>query len=513
MTIACNGELEASRAGSTHDKDLRFLASPLLTAALVGVAVVQQALGHIDSDVSWFLTLAEKYLNGNLAANSMVDPNPPIAFLSLVPAFPLARLLHVRVEAALVALVFVFALLSIGLSAHILRFGAERSARDRGLLLNCAIYVLLVTPALVFAQREHLALLAMAPMLAALAVDRGGRHLPNAARLVAGLGCAIAITFKPFFALAIILPALMIAWRERSPRVLLTLEMLTTGIASIAAAVVVGVLFPTYATRIVSFGVDVYGAAHESLINFLAKTLAPYYVASAIGLLVVARGVPARIEARTAFLASLGFFLCFVAQRKGWINHAYPAMALLFVAWLLHALDEARHGRGEAHPLVRLFFLPLLIASPFCFGGAGQWSDREEYPGLLAAVASNAPPRPRVIALAFDCNVGHPLTRRLNGEWVGHPCSLWTTSFVDQLLESGADGDYRARLAAYRREDLTVFASDVEVGRPDVIIVETAYLREWSKRQPEIAGVLDSFEKAAAAGDVEVWTRRANPAR
>ncbi|HEY8070446.1 MAG TPA: hypothetical protein VIE47_00540, partial [Methylocystis sp.] len=253
------------------------------------------------------------------------------------------------------------------------------------------------------------------------------------------------------------------------------------------------------------------GVAHESLINFLAKTLAPYYVACAIGLLILARGVPKGIEARTAFLASLGFFLCFVLQRKGWINHAYPAMALLFLAWLSHALDLAREEPGVAHPLVRFFFVPLLIASPFCFGGGGQWADAEEHPGLLAAAASHAPPRPRVIALAFNCDVGHPLTRRLHGQWVGHPCSLWTTSYVDQLLNSSAsDPAYRARLAEYRRRDLTTFARDVEEGRADVVVVESPRLREWSAKQPEIAGVLASFEKTGEAGEIEVWTRRAD---
>ncbi len=511
MSVAFNPELGSSRDDAAQNRDLRILASPLLSVALIVAAIAQQASGHIDSDVSWFLTLAEKFLDGRFSPDDMVDPNPPIAILSLVPAFPLAHLLHAPVEAVLVALVLVFALLSIGLCGYILRFGAARSALERGLLLNGAIYLLLVTPALIFAQREHLALLAMAPMLAALAVDRGEDGPPRVVRVLAGLGCAIAISFKPFFALAVVLPALAVAWRERSIRVFLTPQMLTAGAVSVLLALSVVVFFPVYSASITAFGLDVYGVAHESLINFLAKTLAPYYVACAIGLLILARGVPKGLEARTAFLASLGFFLCFVLQRKGWINHAYPAMALLFLAWLAHALDLARKEPGVAHPLVRFFFVPLLIASPFCFGGGGQWADAEEHPGLLAAAASRAPPRPRVIALAFNCDVGHPLTRRLHGQWVGHPCSLWTTSYVDQLLNSSpSDPAYRARLAEYRRRDLTTFARDVDEGRADVIVVESSRLREWSAKQPEIAGVLASFEKTGEAGEIEVWTRRAN---
>jgi len=50
----------------------------------------------------------------------------------------------------------------------------------------------------------------------------------------------------------------------------------------------------------------------------------------------------------------------------------------------------------------------------------------------------------------------------------------------------------------------------VDEGRADVIVVESPRLREWSARQPEIAGVLAPFEKTGDAGEIEVWTRRAN---
>src|ERR1019366_6507118 len=128
MSVAFNPELGSSRDDAARNRDLRFLASPLLGVALIAIAIAQQASGHIDSDVSWFLTLAEKFLDGRFSPDDMVDPNPPIAILSLIPAFPFARLLHAPVEAVLVALVLVFALLSLGLCGYILCFGASRSA-------------------------------------------------------------------------------------------------------------------------------------------------------------------------------------------------------------------------------------------------------------------------------------------------------------------------------------------------------------------------------------------------
>jgi hypothetical protein len=59
---AVNTELGSSRDDAARNRDSRILASPLLSVALIAVAIAQQVRGHIDSDVSWFLTLAEKFL-------------------------------------------------------------------------------------------------------------------------------------------------------------------------------------------------------------------------------------------------------------------------------------------------------------------------------------------------------------------------------------------------------------------------------------------------------------------
>jgi hypothetical protein len=136
------------------------LAGPGASAALIVAGVAGQAAGHIDSDVSWFLTLAEKYLDGASFYDGVVviEPNPPVSFLSLVPVVALARLFHLPPEPLLVAAVTLFALASLRFCAVAL--GPTLRA-DRGLLLNGALWLALVAPALVFAQREHLALIAM----------------------------------------------------------------------------------------------------------------------------------------------------------------------------------------------------------------------------------------------------------------------------------------------------------------------------------------------------------------
>ena len=494
----------------------RFLASPWLTAGLVLLAIAQQAVGHIDIDVSWLVTLAEKYLDGQVPYAEVMEVNPPVSFLSLVPAVLVARALHVAVEPVVVAFVTILGCSSLWLSGFILRFGAARSIRERGLLLNGGIYLFLVVPEITFAEREHFALLTIAPMLAGLAVYRGSGRLPLTARLCAGVGAAIAISFKPIFVLAIIVPALAIAWRERSFRVFFTMEMWTAAVLSIVHVAAIGLFFPAYFSHAAPLVLDVYTVARESVQNFLAHTLAPVYLALSLALMFLARGSIPRRETQTALWASLGFFACFILQGKGWINHAYPAVALVFLAWLSFLFDQLRLSRKHAAPisdhwLVKFFFIPALFAAPAFFGAANQLANIEEHPGLRDAILRYAPPRPRMIALAFQPDIGHPVARQVGATWVGRQSALWISASVGYLWDHSADGSpYRARLANYRREDVAIFAEDVERAKPDVILVEDARIREWAARQPETADVLASYERAANARDVEIWTRRAN---
>jgi hypothetical protein len=506
---------QARQARLTHT-----LASPWLTGGLVLFAIAQQIAGHLDCDVSWFITFAEKFVDGKIPYVDVTDPNPPASFLAFAPAVWLARALHVAVEPIVATFVFLFSGVSIGVSALMFRCGARRSREDWGLLLNVAVFLLMLAPELVFAEREHLALLALAPMLAALSVAAEGGRAPLVLRLIAGAGAGLAVCFKPHFALAIALPALALAWRERSPRLLSTAEMAAAFVVCAGYAVVILVFFPAYRDYALPIIADVYQPARDSWTNLALLTLAPFHIALLVALIAaaaegfvappVAPRFVAPAAARVCAWASLGFLVSFFVQGKGWSNHAYPGLALVLLAWSFLALD--RHPRAKAARNGRLFkfvFLPALLASPAMFGAGKLLADIEEHPGLRAAILRHAPAHPRVIAMARQLDFGHPATRQVEGTWVGRPNALWTASFAAHLLNDAADSSYRARLDAYRRRDLAGFAEDVREGRPDVVIVEDKETREWVGRRPETAAALDGYEKAGNVDEIEIWVRKA----
>jgi hypothetical protein len=506
---------------SSHSARLATpFASPWIAAALICVAVGQQAVGHLDCDVSWFTTFAEKYVDGAVPYVDVTDPNPPASFLALVPAVKLARLFHLPVEPVLAALVFVFSLICLAMSATILRFGVRRTREDWGLLLNAAIFLFLVAPELVFAEREHLAVLALAPFYATLAVSGEGGRTPIWLRIIAGIGTGLALCFKPFFILPLALPVLALALRDRAPRLLLTPEIAAAGAVTLAYAAAILVLFPAYVDYALPVIAEIYQPSREDAFNLAFLTLAPVNIILLVALAFVsARGLT-HPQARPLFVApattvvcafaSLGFLVAFFIQGKGWMNHAYPGVVLALLAWIFFLLDThprvraARDGRA-----FKLVFLPLLIAAPAMFGAGKLLADEEEQPGLRAEIARVAPPHPRVIALAPQLDYGHPVTRQLGGTWVGRPNAVWLSAFAGHLLRGEQDPVRRARLEDYRNKDMLGFAQDVRAGRPDVIIVADKATRDAGLKQPKVAEAFADFVKSGQAGEIEIWTRRA----
>ena len=84
-----------------------------------------------------------------------------------------------------------------------------------------------------------------------------------------------------------------------------------------------------------------------------------------------------------------------------------------------------------------------------CRRPAGRGRVEEGPPHVTGGIRQHAPPRPKLIALSGDLDVGHPLTRRVDGVWVGQPHSLWLMLSA-QLLIDNKRGDAE-RLRAYQQ--------------------------------------------------------------
>ena len=471
----------------------------VLTAALLAAAF---AIGLLVSvpDVTWLEIAAGRVLHGQRLYSQVLEVNPPLSVLVYAPAVLLSDGLGLRLEVATAALCVLAILASLGLAGAILRplTGADPV---RGWKLAAAgAFVLGVMPAAAFGQREHLAVIALVPFLAATAVRADGRRPVWPLAVLAGLGLGVAIALKPHLAAVAVLPALWTCRRDLR-RVVVQPECWAGALSLAAYAIAILALFPSYLNGLVPVLREVYLPIRAPIWLLLILPGVPLALGSAL----VARLM--RLDGpllTVPMLAALGGAVAFLVQGKGWPYHAYPMLAFAALALLAPAAVVARAWSRIDWPML---LLPPLAAMAWL-------STNVDSAALARAVAAAAPSSPSLIAISGNLGVGMPIVRALHGRWTGSEPSLWISDGVlrredaERLTPAG-----RFRLDALMNTERTRLVQDIRTGRPEVVLFDRKGFdwRDWAMQDAAVSGVLRGYRFSGAAGGIEVWTRA--PAR
>jgi hypothetical protein len=474
----------------------------LAMAAVFVTAIVLRHVLSANTDVSWLLTAGEHVLAGQRLYSDVIETNPPMAVLAYLPGIVLARLLGITAETAVDALVFAGIAASLALSARVLKRASVVKPGQGWPLTVLALGIVAVLPAQTFGQREHIALIALLPMLA-LSVIRSMSGAPSRAEAIAGgLGAAVALSFKPHFAIALLAAWAVPVIARRSLRVLLGAEVVTAAVAVMLYAALVVTVFPEFLTVIAPLVRDVYLPVHLPLAALLMK---PAMWLSALALLTtLALNRHARLDAAMQVLlaASLGFAAVFILQRKGWPYHSYPmlALALLGCGWALivhaprTAIDRAL-GVGGVIVLAALFARSML------------WFDTAfDARPLQERVARLGLSHPAILAITAEPGIGHPLVRALGGSWVSRRQALWVATYLAVLRKTRP---INPTLEAYATRERAMLVEDIRRMPPDVVLVDdlTGHATAWMGAHPDLAGLLRGFHLADTVNRVGIWTR------
>ena len=188
----------------------------MLFRSLIAFAVVQHCLGHHNSDNSWLFTVCDKLLDGARAYIDVIETNPPGAFLIYMPAALVARALGVAIEPVVSICVFAGAFACIVFSGAILRTSGLLRREEETYALNAAVFALIVTPGLSFAEREHLASFLVLPALSIYAARASNAPARLSHAIIAGLLAGVAMSIKPHFCLALGFPILALIGLRKS---------------------------------------------------------------------------------------------------------------------------------------------------------------------------------------------------------------------------------------------------------------------------------------------------------
>ena len=520
-----------------------FVARFAPVAALIALAIAQQLRFGAFGDVSWMLTICEKWLGGGAPYVDFVETNPPAAIALYLPPTLVGHALGVRPEAAVVAFGLLCGGAALVYAAAILRVAGLTMGRQR-VAVVAAVAAIAVLPGRTFDERDFFVGLMMAPPLALWAARAAGLKTSLRDALACGVLLGLAIAIKPPYG-AIVLAVAPYLWARVGWRgVLAGAEFWIAGALVVFYAIAVAAFFPAYVHDVIPTLAAAYVPVREPLSGLLAN-------AGTIGVIALL-GVSLfllREKALEPFhfiplLAALGALAAFFVQGKGWLYQALPAGMIatilagltlqgralsarrlaaaaaaagivyalgalqwapplptaMLVAVIAHfavapraeALDARLNGVAEMALAALVGALGAFYAMPF--PGAAESFER-----TLRALA----PHPTVAAIAPGLGTGFPLTRQVDGVWIMRRQGMLMTAGARYLLSRGL-GD-AAELHEVIDEDKAAAVADIVQGKPDAILVSriNPAFHDWALADSDVSRALEGYRLIASNGGAD----------
>lgn len=345
--------------------------------------VIAYLIPPLNHDVAVILAISDRWLDGERMYVDMIDVNPPLIFmLNLIPA-ALSRLLSIQDTQALVFCVLAIAAWSVVVSWRMFPSLAAPAARSQQMIfLPLALFLAVVYPGEMFAQREHLMLLGAVPYLLLAASRFDGVDVPRGRMLTIALIAGLGFALKPhFLAIPLLVEVFLLTARGWRKTLFDTVPWIMLGVmtAYVAAA---WIFTPEYFTSVLPLVFDSYEevGGTKPLDVLFGPLLAPF-ILMMVPLTIAAFLLRLSPLARMAGLAAIGGALSGVAQAKGWSYHLLPAQVMtLLLAMLVicqgidRLLGERVAADRAAMPSLSLAPLRLTVGALmlmlFCLAGA-----------------------------------------------------------------------------------------------------------------------------------------------
>jgi len=495
---------KAARRGSSAIAPL-----PAIAAVFVAAILLRQML-PFNVDVSWWLIVSERMLDGQRLYVDILETNPPMAGSVYFLAVALARAIHLRPEIVTDALIFALVAASLALTWRALRFSSMRD-RAGSLAAVWATALLTILPMYDFGQREHLALVVLMPALAVYVLRANREPVAPQAVLIAGLCAATMMNFKPYFVFAAGFCILTAAAQARDWRVLFAPENWIAAALVVIHAICIVLFYPEYFTLIYPLVRDVYLLLKAPLLAILLTSATALWLVAIMVTLAVQRQRRKPDGAALVMMAgSLGFAVSFFVQGKGWGYHAYPmvALGLLAAGFAIAAGDDAPTGSR------RLRAGAMFVVAAI-FANACLWFNASVDMRQVRDEVARLGPRPKILMLSAAAVIGHPLVRELDGTWVSRQQALWVREIVRRgRIDGTIDPETAARLAGYVAWERQGLIEDFRGQPPDVVLIDNrdSDWGNWAAGDPELSMLLKAYVSVKNINGIEIL-RRADQAR
>ena len=502
MTINAGLQLGGATKPQTLPAAIWLIAGVFVCAA----AVVLRAVLPFNVDVSWWLIVGERVLDGQHLYRDILETNPPMAGIVYFIAVALARLSGLRAEIVTLALIFGLIAGSLALTWRLLRDSSIPGRIVAAPLAIWALVLLAVLPMYDFGQREHLALLFLMPTLAVLIRRANDETVLFGSIVIAGVCSAITMCFKPYFALGVGAAIFGSAIHARQWRIVVAPENWIAGVLVVAYALWIYVAFPSYFTVIYPIVGDVYLLLTSSWLALALTGATTLWLGSVFIVLLLQRSRPADPAPLVLVAASLGFVIAFFVQRKGWGYHAYPmvALALMALGYAVATMDRTGARSLRLHIGASIVTVALLAHACVWFNAS------VDIRALQAAVEKLGLRHPKILMLSGAATIGHPLVRDVGGVWVSRQEALLIREIVRRARqERSFDAATSARLDHHVATERNGLVEDFRKSSPDVVLIDDreADWSGWAKADPEVAALLKPYVWVQRANGIDIFTK------
>ncbi len=479
-----------------------WLGASVLTVML---CLVVRGMAPANTDVSWLLDMATQWLDGRRPYVDIIEVNPPASILIYMPAVLAARAIGSSPEFIVVVMVAAATVASLLLTGLILDRGTLLRRETAAPYLCAALLVLLLMPGDCLGQREHIALVASLPMLAALSARVRGAALPWTLACLAGFGGGLALAIKPPFVLAFVGPCAMLGLSQTWRTSLAAAEVIVAGM--IAALYGAGVLAaaPAFSHVVLPMVLAAYVPVRLSLPDLVTAPTTMIWLTALIGWYVTSRHGPGSVLARSLALASIGFEACFFIQGKGFAYQALPAVSLAILA-IVSEVFAAQTQPPTRRSSVSGLILAGAMACLALLAFDQRYDLGRDAPGLADAVR-RVSPNPTMVVLSTDIAVGHPFVTEVGGQWVGSLASNWLAGGIAKLERGDITAETRRTLDRLAETERSIVARDISQGRPDVILIDSRLPPHWIETSPIVMRALTPYRDAGHYGPIALWTR------
>lgn len=398
---------------------------PVIGLLLV-LAFFAQLQRPLNNDVAWFFVVARgTVFQGGTLYRDYIEPNFPLASLSLVPAVWISEQTPLSPQEAITVYVLAVALASFMLTAAAAQKLQLAPAQQFGWRLALIAGYCFI-PGFQFGQREHLVSMLMLPYLVAAANRSCGLQLPRKLAIAIGVGAGIGIGIKPVAALIVAAVEVAVFMRRRRLITVLRPEIFAIVFVLIAVA---GDLFlvhrqyfsiarwvPTLYQAYDNWPLLVFTGSTFTLLFFLIRSSKPRRESSEPLLLELDWVVTAGV---------IGAMAALIIQLKGWPYQALPVAYFLFLLAglpLLQRLPRLRAAQARV-PLLALFTIG--VWCPAVLGGSPPTRD---FAALEQRIRESKGP---FYVLSTDVWPAFPLALTTEHEWASRfPCLIMLPGLV-----------------------------------------------------------------------------------